>query len=431
MQGSTIGFPKIFRLRQTFDAACVEDVAGEVHRELARLELGEKIRPGQSVAITAGSRGIDRIAVITRAIVEHFKQLGAKPFIVPAMGSHGGGTAQGQRELVESYGVTKSFVGCPIRSSTETVIVGRAAEGFDIHFDKIAFEADHVMICNRVKPHTGFMVGQLESGLVKMLLIGLGKCEGARVYHRAVLDLSFDQVIDSVAGEVIEKCHVLAGLAIVENAYDRVAHVEALRPEQFVAREKELLALAKRLMPRLPFQHVDVLLIDRIGKDISGTGFDPNIAGRKYNDHKAIENEWPKVRRIALRGLTEATHGNAHGLGMAEFCRSQLLRETDFAAVRLNGLTSGHIGASMPPFDYETDREMLAAALNTIGLTAPPDAKLLWITDTLHLGEMECSTAFYEEAQQRDDLQILTEPRDMPFDAEGNMTSMGTTSESS
>ena len=413
-------FPKIFRVRQTFDATRVDDVPAEVHAQLARLELGKKVRPGQSVAVAAGSRGIANIAAITRAIVEHIKGLGAKPFIVPAMGSHGGGTAEGQRQLLKSYGVTEEFVGCPIRASMETVVVGRATEGFPIYFDRLAFEADHVLVCNRIKPHTGF-TGPIESGLMKMLLIGLGNREGANIYHRAIRDFSFDRIIRSAAGEVLSRCHVLAGLAIVENAYDETARIEAVRPEQFMAREPELLVLAKRWLPRLPFPRVDVLLIDRIGKDISGTGLDPNVVGRKFNEHEALEAEWPKVRRICLRSLTEASHGNAIGLGIAEFCRSQLLRQTDPVVTRLNGLTSGHLSAIMTSLDYETDREMLAAALGTIGLVEPPDAKLLWIADTLHLGEVECSAAYLSEARQRSDLEILTSPCDLPLDAAGNL----------
>jgi hypothetical protein len=255
-----------------------------------------------------------------------------------------------------------------------------------------------------------------------MLLIGLGNGRGATIYHRAIRDFSFDRIIRSVVGEVLGKCHVLAGVAIVENAYDQTARIEAVAPEQFESREKELLVFAKRWMPRLPFPSVDVLLIDRIGKDISGTGLDPNVVGRKFNDHQALENEFPKVRRIALRGLTEASHGNAIGMGLAEFCRSDLLRQTDRAVTRLNGLTSGHISAVMPPLDYETDREMLAAALGTIGLVDPPDAKLLWIADTLHVDEVECSVAYLNEARQRSDIEILTEPRELPFDAAGNLS---------
>lgn len=413
-------FPQTFRLRQNFECPRVDDVPGEVHRQLSRLDLAQKVRPGQTVAITVGSRGIANLAVIIRAIVEHLRSLGLEPFIVPAMGSHGGATAEGQRQFVESYGITESFVGCPIRSSMETVVVGHAKEGFPIHFDRFAFEADHVVVCNRIKPHTDF-TGPIESGLMKMLLIGLGNCNGATIYHRAIRDFTFDQIIRSVAAEVIAKCHILAGLALIENAYDQTAQIEALRPSEFEAREPDLLVLAKQWLPRLPFQQVDLLLIDRIGKDISGMGLDPNVVGRKYNVHQAMPDEYPKVRRLAVRGLTEATHGNAIGMGAAEFCKTELLRQADQAVTRLNGLTSGHLAVIMTPLDYETDREMLAAALGTIGLVEPPNAKLLWIADTLHVGELECGAAYLSEAQERSDLEILTPPRDLPFDAAGNL----------
>jgi hypothetical protein len=413
-------FPKIFRLRQRFDSACIKDVPAEVHRQLTGLDLGEKVRPGHTVAITAGSRGIANIAQITRAIAEHFKKLGTKPFIVPAMGSHGGGTAEGQKAVLESYGITKSMVGCPIRSSMETIEICRAKDGFPVHFDHIAFEADHVVVCNRVKPHSGFH-GDIESGLMKMLLIGLGNCEGAKIYHRAILDYTFDHIIRDVAQKVINACPILAGVAIVENAYDKTAVIEAVRPQDFESREKELLTLAKKLMPRLPFDAADVLLIDRMGKDISGVGVDPNVVGRKFNDHKAVEGEFPKVRRICLRGLTTASHGNATGMGMAEFCKSQFVRDVDIEATRLNCLVSGHVSAAMPPLDYETDREMLAAALSNIGLTKSQNAKLIWIADTLHLDELECSAAYLDIAQQRDDLEILGNPRELPFDPTGNL----------
>ncbi|MBN1393770.1 MAG: DUF2088 domain-containing protein [Pirellulales bacterium] len=412
--------PKLFRLRQKFDDPHVDDVPGEVHRQLARLELGTKVKPGQSVAVTAGSRGIANIAEITRAIVEHLKRLGANPFVVPAMGSHGGGTAEGQRRVLESYGITEQFLGCPIRSAMETVVVGRAAEGFPLHFDRLAFEADHVLVCNRVKPHSDF-AGEIESGLMKMLMIGLGKREGANVYHRAAEDLGFERVVRAVADEVLPRCRLLAGVAIVENAYDRTALIEAVAAERFLEREKELLKLARRLMPRLPFEKVDILLIDRIGKDISGVGLDPNVVGRKFNDHQALEDEFPKVKRIAVRGLTPGSHGNAIGMGIAEFCLGRLLAQADPAATRLNGLTSGRIASIMTPLDYPTDREMLAAALGTIGLTEPPEAKLLWIADTLHLAEAECSAAYLEEARGRNDLEVLSAPRDLPLDAAGNL----------
>lgn len=414
------GYPQIFRVRQHFSCPPVEDVPAEVRRQLQGLQLQRHVKPGQSVAITAGSRGIAQIDKILRSVVEYFRQLQAEPFLVPAMGSHGGGTAEGQREVLAAYGITESAMGCPIRAGMETVVVCQSPEGFPVHFDRFAFQADHVVVVNRIKPHTRF-AGDIESGLMKMLLIGLGKCDGARVYHRAIMDYSFGQIIRSVAREVIARCRILAGLAIVENAYDQTAWIEAVRPDDFESREPELLGLARRWMARLPFDHVDVLLVDRIGKDISGTGLDTNVVGRKFDDHKAVEGEWPKVKLIALRGLTPKTHGNAVGLGIAEFCKSRLLREMDPAATRLNALVAGHISAAMLPLDYETDAEMLHHMLAAIGLAKPHQARLLWIQDTLHLHEVECGAAYWDEAHTRNDLEVLTPLRPLPLDEHGNL----------
>jgi hypothetical protein len=372
------------------------------------------------VALTAGSRGIANLAAILRAVVEHLRRLEAKPFIVPAMGSHGGGTAEGQQAVLTSYGVTEARVGCPIRSTTDTVVVCQTAEGFPVHFDRFASQADHVLVVNRIKLHTRF-AGDLQSGLMKMMLIGLGKRRGAEIYHRAILDYSFGQIVRSVAAEVIARCRVVAGLAIVENAYDETARIAAVAPAEFEAREKELLTLARRWMARLPFDHVDLLLVDRIGKNISGTGLDTNVVGRKFNDHHAVEGELPKIKTIALRGLTPETHGNAVGFGIAEFCKSQLVRETDLAATRLNAIVASHVSAAMPPLDYETDREMLRVALGTVGLVEPAQAGLLWIRNTLDLAEVECSAAYLAEAQRRDELEVLSPLRDLPFDGEGNL----------
>src|SRR5215211_7244193 len=248
-------YPQLFRVRQTFDAPRVDAIEAEVGRQLDSLGLERSIRAGQSVAITAGSRGIANIARIIRAAAQFFQSLGAKPFIVPAMGSHGGGTVAGQRAVIEAYGVTEAFCGCPIRASMETIIVCHTDEGFPVHFDRLAFEADHVLVCGRVKPHTGF-VGDIESGLMKMMLIGLGKHQGAKVYHRAIHDYSFGQIVRSVGRRVLEACPIRAGLAIIENGYDETAHIAGVAPQEFEAREKELLVIARRLMPRLPFDEV-------------------------------------------------------------------------------------------------------------------------------------------------------------------------------
>ena len=415
-------YPLIFRVRQHFQTPTlpVAEIPATVKAELARLDLARVVRPGQSVAITAGSRGIANIALILKSAVEYFQALGAQPFLVPAMGSHGGGTAEGQRKLIESYGVTEEYGGCPIRSSMQTVIVCQAAEGFPVHFDKFAFGADHVLVVGRIKPHTNF-VGDIESGLMKMMLIGLGKHEGAKIYHRAIMNYSFGQIVRSVAREVLARCRVVAGLGIVENAYDQTAKIQAVAPHEFEEREKELLVLAKQWMPRLPFKIADILLIDQIGKNISGSGMDTNVIGRKYNDHAAAEQEWPKIKRIIVRDLTEATHGNATGIGMAEFCRTRCLEKMDVRATRINCLTGGHPTAAMLPLDYPTDRECLDAALPTIGLVEPPQARLMWARNTLDVAEVECSVAYLPEARQRSDLTILTDPRPLPLDEAGNL----------
>ncbi|MBX9789444.1 MAG: nickel-dependent lactate racemase [Pirellulales bacterium] len=411
-------FPKFFRVRQIFDRPRVDSIPTEVDRQLARLQLHNKIAAGQSVAITVGSRGIANIDRIIKAAVDHLKGLGAKPFLVPAMGSHGGGTAAGQQAIVEGYGLTEAFAGCPIRSSMETVVVCRTSEGFPVHFDRHAYEADHVLVCGRIKPHTNF-VGEVESGLMKMMLIGLGKHEGAKIYHRAIQDYSFGQIIRSVAGEVLSRCRIVAGLGIVENGYDETALVEAVAPADFERREGELLKLARRWMPKLPFDRADILLIDEIGKNISGAGMDTNVVGRKFYDHRPADDEWPKVKRICLRGLTEETHGNAAGVGMAEFCLQRAIDQVDWKITKINCLTGGHITGAAAPATYDTDREMLESALANIGLVEPPDARVLWIANTLHLAEVECSAVYLADARQRDDLEIISELRDLPLDVTG------------
>jgi hypothetical protein len=413
-------YPNIFRLRQLFDGPEVSDVAAEVDNQLSQLQLAEKIQPGETVAISAGSRGVANIHIIIKAVADHLSSIDARPFIVPAMGSHGGGTAEGQQGIIEGYGITEEFCNCPIKASMETVIVCDAKEGFPVHFDKHAYGADHVIVVGRVKPHTNFS-GDIESGLMKMMLIGLGKHAGAKIYHRAIADFNFGQIVRSVASEVLEKCGIVAGLAIVENSYDETARIEAIAPDNFEDREKELLVIAKKWMPKLPFDAADILVLDEIGKDISGSGMDTNVVGRKYHDHQAAEGETPRIKKIVVRGLTPATHGNASGIGLAEFCRTRLVEEMDARITRINCITGGHSTGAMVPLDYETDREILDVALVSIGLTEPPDARFLWARNTLDVAEIVCSDRYLQEAQERDDLEVLSEPRPMPFGEDGNL----------
>ncbi|MCH8923913.1 MAG: DUF2088 domain-containing protein [Planctomycetes bacterium] len=420
----TTTLPQMFRVRQLFDGPRVDDVPAETERQLAALNLQGRISPGQSVAVTCGSRGIANIHLVIKAIAAHLQGIGAEPFVVPAMGSHGGGTAEGQRSVIASYGVTEAFVGCPIRSSMETVVVCDTVEGFPVHFDRNAYQADHVVVCNRVKPHTNF-VGEIESGLMKMMLIGLGKHAGAKIYHRAILDFSFGQIVRSVGRQVLDQCSIVAGVALVENSYDETARIAAVGPEDFEEREKELLVLARGWMPRLLLSEVDLLLIDKIGKNISGTGMDTNVIGRKFSDSKDGGEELANVRRIVIRGLTPESHGNATGIGLADFCKTRLVEQMDVEATQINCLTGGSPSGAKVPIHYETDRQLLEMALPTIGLTEPQDAKVQWIQDTLHLREVECSAAYLEEAQARDDLEILTELRDLPLDEAGNLPDWG------
>jgi Lactate racemase N-terminal domain len=415
-----MAFPRMYRIRQKFEATRVADVPGEVRRQLGKLDLANKVKPGQTVAITAGSRGIANIAEIIKACVDHFKSLGATPFIVPAMGSHGGGTAAGQREIIEHYGITEEFTGAEIRASMETVIVAQTPQGIPVHFDKHASQADHVLVVGRVKPHTGF-VGEIESGLHKMMLIGLGKHEGAKIYHRAIQDHSWLEIVTAVADKVLERCNVIAGLAIVENAYDETALLAAVPPAEFLQREKELLVLAKQWMPRLPFPQIDLLIIDEIGKNISGSGMDTNVIGRKFRDHYPTQLDEVAVKRIFVRGLTDETHGNACGIGIAEFTNQRTIDAADLKATWINVLTGGHPTAGALPIAFETDREVVETALTTVGLTEPEDTRVVHISDTLHVGEVLVSEAYRDEIDSRDDLEIIDGPTPMEFDDAGNL----------
>jgi hypothetical protein len=386
---------------------------------MEHLDLGGRVQTGQSVAITVGSRGIRNMREIIAASVAVLQEAGAAPFLVPAMGSHGGGTVTGQLNVLESYGITEEYCRCPIRASMETVVVCRANEGFDVHFDRHAYEADHVLVCNRVKPHTNF-VGAFESGLMKMMLIGLGKKNGAYIYHRAIQDYTFEQIVRSVGECVLDQCNILGGLAIVENAYDETARLEAVLPEEFAPREQQLLVQARQWMPRLPFGDVDVLVIDEIGKRISGTGMDTNVIGRKPAEELPGQ-ELPRVKNVVVLRLRPDSYGNACGIGRADFTTERVVDAMDRQVTWINCLTGADIESAKTPVHLPTDRATIEAALVQIGLVEPADARVIWIENTLLLENVACSATYRDEAQQRSDLEILSSPRPFPFDDEGNL----------
>jgi hypothetical protein len=398
----------------------VEDVAGAVTGALEALDLGRTVRPGQTVALTAGSRGIANIPAVLRATADFLKRLGARPFLVPAMGSHGGGTAEGQRHILESYGVTEAAVGAPIRASMDVVPLGTTAEGWPVVLDQRAAGADHIGVVARVKPHTGYH-GPIESGLLKMMMIGLGKHAGALAYHRVLLDEPYDKVVRSVGRTVRERAPIAFGLALVENAYEETARVAAVRPDEMEPREEELLALARRLMARLPLRQADLLIVDEIGKDISGSGMDTNVVGRKRAFRFQNTDGQPQMRHIFVRRLSARTHGNAAGIGLADFTTTRLVRSMNYRATVINCLTAGYPEGAYLPVQFETDREVLDAALAIIGTRSAEEARVLRIRNTLHVEEIEVSEACLDVREGRTDLTPLEAPRAVAFDTQGNL----------
>jgi uncharacterized protein (DUF362 family) len=407
-------YPEMFRIRQQFDAPRIDDIPAAVRDEIAKLSPRSTIKPGQTVAISAGSRGIANLAAVIKTIAEEMKDLGAEPFIVPAMGSHGGGTAEGQAGVLAGYGITEETMNTQVRSSMEVVQIGTTDFGMPVYFDKIASQADHVIVVNRVKPHTGF-IGEIESGLMKMMLIGLGKHEGAKIYHRAITHHSFDKIVRVVGKMVREKMPIAFGVALLENGYDETAQITAVPSADFEDVEKGLLVKAKAWCPKLPFPEVDLLIIDEMGKDISGSGIDTNVVGRKE------EGQPPNVLRIFVRDLTDKTHGNAVGIGMAEFATDRLVEQIDLKSTYINAITGQNVNIAAIPMHFPTDREIIDIALESVGLVEPTETRILWIKNTLDLGEVEASAAFLEAANQRDDLQILSDPRPMDLGEDGNL----------
>ncbi|MCL2304296.1 MAG: [Fe-S]-binding protein [Planctomycetaceae bacterium] len=389
-------------MRQIFETAYLDDVASETRLQLDRLFRSAHPTPGKSVAITAGSRGIRNIDTILKTVVEYFCELGLEPFLVPAMGSHGGATAKGQTALLAQYGITEKTVGCPIRSSMETVVLDSLTfphgETIPIHFDRCAAEADHVFLVNRIKPHTRF-TGPIESGLSKMLMVGLGKETGATLYHRYVPVGSFETAIRKVVSLIRSRISLLGGLGIVENAQDQTAILRATPPESIEKTDEELLVFAKSRMPRIPFDEIDLLLIDRIGKNISGTGMDTNVVGRKSDDRRTVPGEKPVVHRIAVCDLTPETGGNANGIGLADYCLAAAVEKMDRNETRINAIAANRPHAAEIPQVFFTEQEILEAALKENGVGNAEEMHTLWIRDTLHLETLLCSESLREQAK--------------------------------
>jgi hypothetical protein len=416
--GLQVALPPMARVRQKFDATKLEDIAGAIHAQFQRPEIRAMVKPGQVIAVGCGSRGIANIALIACTVINELKALGAKPFVFPCMGSHGAATAEGQRKVLETYGITEASTGVPVRATMETTIVGHLDDGTPVHMDKYAAEAEAVIVINRIKPHTGFR-GATESGLTKMLAIGIGKILGASTYHMHGMD-AFPELLPKIRDVNITQRNVLFGVGILENAYDETAHVEIVPARELATREPELQAKAKTLMPQLFFDDIDVLVIDEMGKNISGAGFDPNITGRNRRAVKWTNK--PLIKKIVVLGLTRITHGNATGVGGADIITMRVYKEIDIPSTYANIITSMNLDGGAIPIIMNTDRDAVSLAVKTVVRVKPEDCRVVRVRNTLHLGEIEVSAPMLAEVERRPDLfEIVERPRAWPFDAHGNL----------
>jgi len=404
-------------VRQKYPPSKPVDIPAAVKTELAR--LSSRLKPGMRIAVGTGSRGISNILPIVASSVEFLKAAGTRPFLIPAMGSHGGATPEGQIEVLASYGITEAIA--PIESSMETVVLGRTPDGLDVIFSAEAKKADGILIINRIKPHTDFSSDSLGSGLQKMLVVGLGKRNGAANYHRGAIHHGFERVLRSMAPVVLKSAPILGGLGIVEDQFHQTVRIGFAAADEIEKREAELFAEAKALMPKLPFDEIDLLIIDRIGKNISGSGMDPNIIGREIFGYSSSFQEQrhlkPSIRRILVRDLTRESHGNAIGIGLADFTTARLVRAMDHKKTYINALTSLSVNGPKIPIWFDTDREAITQALNSLATANIMEAKVMRIADTLSLSRLQISEAF----GKADHLEVIDAASDMHFDAAGTL----------
>jgi hypothetical protein len=412
-------FPRLLPVRQKFDAPQVQDVAGATRDALEPLR--GRVRDGMRVALTAGSRGIHDVPAVLRAAGEWLREAGAEPFVVPAMGSHGGATADGQTQLLASLGVTEESVGMPIRATMDTVELGRVPDGPMAHLDAYAAQADAILAVNRVKAHTDFH-GDVESGLAKIVAIGLGKQHGAEGIH-AYGPGNLAVWVPKVARRVIETGKVLGGLAIVENAFDRAAEIVLVEPDDVGgAGETELLQRAKGLMAGIPFDDLDLAIVDEMGKNISGSGLDTNVIGRMMI-RGSEEFGRPRIANIAVLDVTDASHGNAVGVGLADFIPFRILEKLDLRSLYVNAMTSGLGGPqrAQVPMAFATDRDAVAAALLTCGRADLENARVVRIRSTLDLERLLVSESLRGQVEESDLLTVTGEAQPMTFDDDGEL----------
>ncbi len=415
-------FPEMALVRQKLHAEMLQDIPAAVGNALQGLHLASVAKPGECVAVAVGSRGISHIPIIVSECVKFLKDLGLDPFIVPAMGSHGGNTPEGELSVLAGLGINESSVGVPILAAEDVVEIGRLDIGIPILMDRRTAEADHIVVLNRVKPHTKFH-GPIESGLTKMLTVGLGKGKGAALYHRAAVQHTFG-ILQDAARHILESRSVFFGLALLEDGYKNVSRICAIRPENWFEAERSLLEEARLMLPHFPFDPIDILIVDEIGKDISGIGMDSNVTGR----HRDIVGDFykaPHVKRIFVRDLSRESDGNGNGIGLADVTTRRLVDALDLEKTYMNALTAISPEKAAIPMYYETDRECIEACLNTIGMVKPEAAQIVRIKNTATLETLMISRALKGDISSNPDLQVAGPWEPIAFDDTGNLLDFG------
>jgi hypothetical protein len=426
--GLDIALPRMVNVRQKFDNAHLGDIPATIAKEFQRPDVRARVKSGQVVAVGCGSRGVANIATIARCVIRELQALGAKPFIFPSMGSHGAATAEGQKKVLDGYGISEATMGVPVKATMDTVVVGELEDGTPVHMDRFASEADGVVVINRIKPHTSFR-GATESGVTKMLSIGIGKINGAATYHRHGMD-TFATLLPKVRDVNLAKRNVLFGVGIVENAHDQTALIEVMPADQIATREPVLQELAKRQMPQINFSEIDVLIIDEMGKNISGAGFDPNITGR--NRRNVVWNFGPKVKKIAVLGLTPETGGNATGVGGADIITMRLYKEIDVPSTYANIITSMNLDGGAIPIVMNNDREAIQLAVKTVVRVKPENCRIVRIRNTLELAQIQVSEPMLAEVRARPEIfQIASPANAFVFDAAGRVAPLPSVHEES
>ncbi|MBL8178137.1 MAG: hypothetical protein JNK48_25910 [Bryobacterales bacterium] len=414
---------RLLLVQQNFPDRRIHDIPGEVQKQLMQASFAARVKPGGKVAIGVGSRGISNIATIVRAVVDYFKSQGLYPHIFPAMGSHGAATAEGQADVLAHYGIHEATMGCPVISQLEVVPLGATPDGIEAWMDKTAFDSDGVMLIGRVKWHTDFQ-GKIESGLLKMMAIGLGKFAGAQRYHTYAYKLGLEHVIRSVGRQVLRSGKILGGLAILEDAYHNTAQLTPVFVEEMEAREEQLLELTKSWMGKIPVPQLDILILDEIGKNISGAGMDTKVVNRGVHGQYNPWPDTPLIDRVFVRDLSSLTYNNAVGIGMADVTTDRLVKKIDWVPTRINSLTASTPAAIRTPIHFPSDRECLEKIVPTVGKFDSKDVTIGWIRNTLEISPLLLSENLMDLIRQNPILEVIGDARDIEFDSDGNLVDL-------